>query len=280
MSSDFLKWHTKPELNRPVVIAAFDGWNDAGDAATWAVRHLDQRWEATFFAEIDPESFFDFASVRPVIELDGDSRKLHWPANHFSSVTIPRPIILLQGIEPQLRWRTFSEQVMTIAKTFDASMIITLGALLAETPHSRPVTLYGGTSDLDLQERLGLEKSSYEGPTGIVGVLNQAAQQAGIPIASVWAAVPNYVSGASSPKAALALLERLNELLSIPIEVTDLEIAASAYERQINELVAEDTDTANYVRTLEEKYDSGELADPDPSALVEAVEEFLREQPG
>ena len=262
-----------------MVVAAFDGWNDAGDAATWAVRHLDQRWDATLFAEIDPESFFDFASVRPVVELDGDARTLHWPANHFSSVTGPRPMILLQGIEPQLRWRTFSDQVMTIAKSFDASMVVTLGALLAETPHSRPVTLYGGSDNPGLQERLGLEKSSYEGPTGIVGVLTQAAQQHGIPTASVWAAVPNYVSGASSPKAALALLERLSELLSIRIEVTDLEIAASAYERQITELVAEDTDTAEYVQTLEEQYDGGELADPDPTSLVEEVEEFLREQP-
>ena len=262
-----------------MVVVAFDGWNDAGDAATWAVRHLDQRWDATFFAEIDPEHFFDFASVRPMVELDGEVRTLHWPANHFSAVAGPRPMILLQGIEPQLRWRTFTDQVMAIATAYDASMVVTLGALLAETPHSRPVTLYGGSDDPALRERLGLERSSYEGPTGIVGVLNQAAQDAGIPTASVWAAVPNYVSGASSPKAALALLERLSELLSVAIEVTDLQIATSAYERQITELVSEDSDTAEYVQTLEEQYDGGELAEPDPTALVQEVEEFLREQP-
>lgn len=278
MSADHLSWRHRPTLDKPVVIAAFDGWNDAGDAATWAVRHLDQKWGAEHFAEIDPEEFFDFSAVRPIVELDGDTRQLHWPANQFSATSEPRPLILLQGIEPQLRWRTFTEQVLEVARHFDASMIITLGALLAEIPHSRPVTVYGGSDDPVLQERMNLEKSSYEGPTGIVGILNQAAQASGIPTASLWAAVPNYVSGAASPKAALALLERLQDLLDIPIGATDLEIATSAYERQITELVSEDDDTAEYIRTLEEQYDDGELSEPDPTALVEEVEQFLRDQ--
>lgn len=279
MTPDRLLWSHTPKLDTPILIAAFDGWNDAGDAATWAVRHLDQRWNARAFAEIDPEDFYDFSEARPMVELDGETRRLHWPANTFSSTNEPRPLILLRGIEPQLRWKTFAAQVVAVAQECNAAMIVTLGALLAEIPHSRPVTVYGGSDDPALRERLDLERSTYEGPTGIVGVVNDAAQQAGISTASLWAAVPNYVSGASSPKAALALLSRLQELLAIPITATDLEIATSAYERQITELVSEDHDTADYIRTLEQQYDGGGLTQPDPTELVEEVEKFLREQP-
>ena len=272
-------WRRRPTLDKPILIAAFDGWNDAGDAATWAVRHLAQRWDAETFAEIDPESFYDFSNLRPVVELDGDQRVLHWPENAFASTAEPRPLILLQGIEPQMRWRTYTHQIISLAQDLDVSMVVTLGALLAEIPHSRPVSIYGGSDDAAVRDRLDLERSTYEGPTGIVGVLNSAAREAGIPSASLWAAVPNYVSGAASPKAALALVDRLQELLGINVSVTDLEIASSAYERQITELVAEDDETAEYIRTLEEQYDDGELEDPDPSALVEEVEKFLRDQP-
>ena len=272
-------WRRRPTLDKPILIAAFDGWNDAGDAATWAVRHLAQRWDAETFAEIDPESFYDFSNLRPVVELDGDQRVLHWPENAFASTTEPRSLILLQGIEPQMRWRTYTHQIISLAQELDVAMVVTLGALLAEIPHSRPVSIYGGSDDAAVRDRLDLERSTYEGPTGIVGVLNSAAREAGIPSASLWAAVPNYVSGAASPKAALALVDRLQELLSITVSVTDLEIASSAYERQITELVAEDDETAEYIRTLEEQYDEGELEDPDPTALVEEVEQFLRDQP-
>ena len=279
MSSDHLSWRRRPVLDRPILLAAFDGWNDAGDAATWAVRHLAQRWSAETFAEIDPEAFYDFSNLRPVVELDGDSRVLHWPENVFAATDEPKPIVLLQGIEPQMRWRTFTHQVISVAQELDVSMVVTLGALLAEIPHSRPVSVYGGSDDPEVRDRLDLQKSTYEGPTGIVGVLNTAAREAGIPSASLWAAVPNYVSGAASPKAALALVDRLQDLLGISVPVTDLEIATSAYERQITELVAEDDETAQYIRTLEEQYDDGELDSPDPSALVEEVERFLRDQP-
>ena len=272
-------WRRRPTLDKPILIAAFDGWNDAGDAATWAVRHLAQRWDAETFAEIDPESFYDFSNLRPVVELDGDQRVLHWPENAFASTNEPRSLVLLQGIEPQMRWRTYTHQIISLAQELDVAMVVTLGALLAEIPHSRPVSIYGGSDDAAVRDRLDLERSTYEGPTGIVGVLNSAAREAGIPSASLWAAVPNYVSGAASPKAALALVDRLQELLGINVSVTDLEIASSAYERQITELVAEDEETAEYIRTLEEQYDEGELEDPDPTALVEEVEQFLRDQP-
>ncbi|MFV2040073.1 MAG: PAC2 family protein, partial [Acidimicrobiales bacterium] len=144
MSGEHVTWEHRPTLDKPVLVAAFDGWNDAGDAATWAVRHLDQRCDATTFAEIDPEEFYDFSEVRPIGELVGDTRQLHWPANTFSATTEPRPLILLQGIEPQLRWRGFTEQVLAVASQCGASMIVTLGALLADVPHSRPVTVYCG----------------------------------------------------------------------------------------------------------------------------------------
>lgn len=279
MSLDHVKWRRRPSLDAPVLLAAFDGWNDAGDAATWAVRHLAQRWNAETFAEIDPESFYDFSQLRPVVELEDDQRVLHWPQNAFAACDEPRPLILLQGIEPQMRWRTFTEQIISLAEELGASMVVTLGALLAEIPHSRPVSVYGGSDDPTVRERLDLEQSTYEGPTGVVGVLNTAAREAGIPSASLWAAVPNYVSGAASPKAALALIDRLQELLGISVPVTDLEIATSAYERQITELVSEDDDTAEYIRTLEEQYDEGAMHEPDPTALVEEVERFLRDQP-
>lgn len=278
MPSDRVSWRRQPSVERPVLVAAFDGWNDAGDAATWAVRHMHQRFDAEPFAEIDPEDFYDFSDLRPVVELDGDMRRLHWPANDFSATSEPAHLVLLQGIEPQLKWRTFTEQIMGVAEAVEASMVVTLGALLAEVPHTRPVTIYGASDDPQLRDRLDLERSSYEGPTGIVGVLNQAANEAGIPAASIWATVPTYVSGAASPKATLALLERLQTLIGAPIPTTDLEIASSAYERQITQLVAEDEDTGEYVRDLEEQHDDGELAEPDPTALVEEVERFLRDQ--
>ncbi|MGI9624281.1 MAG: PAC2 family protein [Acidimicrobiales bacterium] len=279
MSLDHVRWRRRPEMSKPVVLAAFDGWNDAGDAATWALRHVAQRWDAETFADIDPEIFYDFSELRPVVELEDDERILHWPENAFAATDRPTPMVLLQGIEPQMRWRTFTDQVIGVAQELDASMIVTLGALLAEIPHSRPVAVYGGSDDAGLCERLGLEKSTYEGPTGIVGVLNNSAREVGIPTASIWAAVPNYVSGAASPKAALALVHRLQDLLDISVPVTDLEIATSAYERQITELVSEDDETAEYIRTLEEQYDDGDLQSPDPGVLVEEVEQFLRDQP-
>lgn len=274
--SDHLVWNQHPDLDRPVLVAAFSGWNDAGDAATWAVRHLQNRLDATPFADIDGEDFFDFTEARPQVEIDGGERNLIWPANEFSAA-VPQNLVLVQGTEPHCRWRTFTDRILDVAHELDASMIVTLGALLAEVPHTRPVVVYGSCEDDEVGDRLGLERSSYEGPTGILGVLNNRAQQANIATASLWAAVPNYVPGAASPKAALALVERLQELLSQPIPVTDLQIATSAYERQVSELIAEDSDATEYLQNLEQQYDAGHLADPDPAALVDEVEQFLRD---
>lgn len=278
-----LRWSARPRLRRPVMVCAFEGWNDAGDAASFATRYLAERWGTRPFAEVDPEEHFDFTTTRPRVQLvDGHQREIVWPSIELSAGSIPgtdRDVILLEGSEPQLRWRTFCEQVIEVATTYEVELVVTLGALLAEVPHSRPVSVIGTAVDDDLIERLGLGRSSYEGPTGIVGVLQDACARAGLPAASLWAAVPTYVPGAPSPKAALALIERLGGLLDVGVVTTDLEIATAEYERQIDELVDEDDETADYVAALEARFDAGETDDDDltdASSLVEEVERFLR----
>lgn len=277
-----LRWTARPRLRRPVMICGFEGWNDAGDAASYATRYLAERWETRPFADIDPEDYFDFTTTRPRVRLvDGHQREVVWPANELSAGAIlgtDRDVILLNGTEPQLRWRTFSEQLVEVATALDVGLVITLGALLAEVPHTRPVSVIGTAVDDELIDRLGLARSSYEGPTGIVGVLQDAFGRAGVPAASLWAAVPTYVPGAPSPKAALALVERTCGLLDVSLATTDLEIASVDYERQIDQLVDEDDETAGYVAALEERYDSGEADEEltDTSSLVEEVERFLR----
>jgi proteasome assembly chaperone (PAC2) family protein len=283
-SADDLKWRrATPDLRDPVLVVAFEGWNDAGDAATIAARHLAERFDATPLATIDPERYYDFSTTRPLVYLDEDrNRSITWPENELLAGRAPssgHDIAVLLGLEPQLRWRTFCEQVVAAAREIGASRIITLGALLADVPHTRPVEVYGATDDPLLMDQLDLAPSGYEGPTGIVGVLSTEAAAAGFSTASFWAAVPSYVPGAPSPKAGLALVHKVCELLGTSVFVTDLEIAAAAYERQVDELVAEDEDTLEYVRDLEEAWDLDEAdnLDDDPELLVAEVEEFLRD---
>lgn len=282
--ADDLNWlRATPDLRDPVLIVAFEGWNDAGDAATIAARHLAERFDATPLASIDPERYYDFSTTRPLVHLDEDrNRSITWPENELVAGRAPSSgsdIVVLLGLEPQLRWRTFCEQVVGAARAIGASRIVTLGALLADVPHTRPVEVYGATDDPVLREQLDLAASSYEGPTGIVGVLSTEAAAAGFSTASFWAAVPSYVPGAPSPKAGLALVHKVCELLGTSVFVTDLEIAAASYERQVDELVAEDEDTLEYVRDLEEAWDLDEAddLDDDPELLVAEVEEFLRD---
>lgn len=284
-----LQWTAHPELDRPVVVAAFEGWNDAGDAASSAVRWLGDRWDCEQFASIDPEDFFDFTATRPEVRLEGDSRVVDWPTSDFTAGKLPdgRDVILVEGVEPHLRWRTFCDLVLDVAREFDASMMVTLGALLAEVPHSRPVNVVGTAYDPDVVHRLDLTPSTYEGPTGIVGVLHGHFRDAGIPSASLWAAVPSYVPGAPSPKATLALVDKVGDLLTTPMITTDLEIASASYERQISELVDDDDETRSYVASLEQRHDEAQASgepelrpvDPTESAeLIEQVERFLRER--
>ncbi len=279
-----LRWlGDENDLRSPVLIAAFEGWNDAGDAASIAATHLADRLDATTVAEIDPEPFYDFSTTRPLVQLDDARRRsITWPANTIRAARVSaaaRDVVVLVGLEPQLRWRSFCELVEAAALRLGVSQVITLGALLADVPHTRDVEVYGSTDDPDLMTELNLAPSSYEGPTGIVGVLSGHCRNAGFATASFWAAVPSYVPGAPSPKAALALLHRVCDTLGTSVYVTDLEIAAATYERQVNELVAEDDETAAYVADLEEAWDAAEEddLDDDPELLVAEVEEFLRD---
>ena len=276
---DHVRWRSRPTLERPVLVAAFEGWNDAGDAASGAVRYLIDRYDADLVADIDPEDFFDFTSTRPQAEIDDDGvRHIVWPTTEVYATSLPGEagdVLLLIGTEPQLRWRTFCAQITGLARELDCRLVVILGALVAEVPHSRPVPVVGTVTDPALQADLGLRPSSYQGPTGVVGVLSAACREADLAAASLWAAVPTYVPTAPSPKAVLALLERTTEVLGTWVPTTDLEIAAAAYERQVTELVQEDDETSTYVSQLEERHD----ADDDDGAgrsLVEEVERYLR----
>ena len=293
---EHVRWSSRPRLRSPIVIAAFAGWNDAGEAASTAARHLADVWATREFATIDPEEFYDFSSTRPQVRLsDGVHREIVWPANEFSASSVLNSdldVVVLIGTEPQQRWRTFCEEVLSVATDLEARMLITMGALLAEVPHSRPVSVIGTAADGELIDRYGLQRSRYEGPTGIVGVLHDACGTAGLASLSLWAAVPAYVQGAPSPKAALALVERVSDVLELAIPTTSLEIASAAYEREVDEVVNNDEDLTGYVNRLEAMVDSGQpFGDDDDDDeegesadtvddLVEELERFLRDQRG
>ena len=270
------------DLRSPILIAAFEGWNDAGEASSTAARYVRNHFEAEHVATIDAEDFFDFTVARPNVCIDdNDTRQIVWPSTGIHMARIPgsaHDLVCAVGHEPQLRWRTFVDHLAITAEAFGATMVCTLGALLTDVPHSRPTQVYGGTDDADLARRLDLSPSTYEGPTGIVGVLAAGLRARGVSTASFWASVPAYVSNVPSPKAALALVERLCQVLEVDVPRTDLEIAATAYVRQVTELVAEDNGTMEYVEQLEADFDE-ETAD-DPDSLVAEVEDFLRNQPG
>ncbi len=249
--SEELLVSSRPELEHPILIAAFRGWNDGGQGASLATGYLAKLWDARRFAEIEPENFFDFQATRPHVSLeDGVTRRIDWPSTVFYHGRPPgleRDVVLLLGIEPNLRWRTFSELIVGFLQELRVELIISLGSLLADVPHTRPCPVTGSASDPEMVERLGLSASRYEGPTGIVGVLHDACRQADMPSASLWAAVPHYVSLTPSPKAALALCERLGDVIGAPIDTTELAEAAENYSEQVSEAVASDPDTAAYI---------------------------------
>jgi predicted ATP-grasp superfamily ATP-dependent carboligase len=266
-----------------VLVAAFRGWNDGAQGASLATSYLAQSWQARRFADIDPEEFFDFQAVRPHVALEGGlTRKISWPETVFYHAALPgieRDAVLCLGIEPNLRWRGFSGEIVELAQTLGVELVVTLGALLADVPHTRPAPVTGSASDPKLVEELGLARSRYEGPTGIVGILHDACHRAELPSASLWAAVPHYASLAASPKAALALCTRLGGLLGLTLELGDLERAAEAYERQVSEAVAADEETEAYVRELESRRDAlgEELEMPSGETLAAELTRFLRE---
>jgi len=285
----YVNMERRPELERPVLIAGFTGWNDAAEAASLAVRTMGEQWEARRFGAFDGEEFFDYQTTRPQIKLvEGVTRTVEWPENELSATEARvgalggRGAILLSGPEPNFRWRAFSQAVVNLARDFDVRLVVTLGALLADVPHSRPVSVAANAQDPSLVENLGLTASRYEGPTGITGVLHRYCASKDLPSVSFWASVPHYLSSVPSAPAALALLQSLSNLLGTSFDTTHLNSTSEDYQRQVSVAVAQDSDLASYVRMLEERYDaqtdSGERNLPSGDELARELERFLREK--
>ena len=300
-SIDHVRWLSKPSLKNPTFIAAFTGWNDAADAASSAVNNLVEGWGATPLATIDPEPFTDYSKDRPHVRLkDGTKRRIVWPTVGLWHVNgAGGDIILALGPEPSLKWKLFSRQIISVAEQFDASMFLTLGSLLADVPHSRPVHIIGTATDADLIERFNLQRSRYEGPTGIVGILHDTCDDSSIPSASLWAAVPAYASQVPSPKASLALMRRACEIVGTPAPIATVMNLIERYEEQVDSIVRDDEDLVAYVERLETMTDNGISIDDevddnqlqfdfagdsdepaDSGNLMDEVEQFLREQNG
>lgn len=284
-----IQYTDRPTLRRPLLVAAFAGWNDAGDSATSAVRFMQRRWRADTFATVDPEPFYDFTQARPLVRLREGKRVIEWPANTFASHVLEdhdRDIILFNGTEPHLLWRHYIQSILDVCESFEVSGFVTLAALLAEASHARPVRVTGSSTDEELARMLDLgtnTTSGYEGPTGIVGVLSQAIRDTGIPSASMWANVPFYVQRSPNPKGSLALLERLNRGLELKLTLHDLEVFGARFDAQVQSDIASNPEVADLARRLEdqepddiEPVDDDEL--PDPEAMVDELERFLRQQ--
>lgn len=269
-----------PELVDPVLIAAFEGWNDAGEASSGVLAHLESEWKATPLVELDPEDYYDFQVTRPVIELgDGLTRSIVWPTTRLLLARPPgakRDVVLLRGIEPNMRWRSFCAEIVGLCHDLGIELAILLGALLNDSPHTRPVPITGSVSDLGLARALNLELTKYEGPTGIVGVLQHTLGTAGLQTVSLWASVPHYVAQPPNPKATLALLRRIEDMLDIPMPYGDLAEEARAWEHGVDELAAQDTEVAEYVRELEERKDAAELPEASGDAIAAEFERYLR----
>jgi proteasome assembly chaperone (PAC2) family protein len=284
-----LQWEHRPDgLRAPALICAFKGWNDAADAASSAISYVGTALGAHRFASIDPEEFYDFQATRPRVKMtEGQTREIVWPAVELFEARVPRAprdLILLTGSEPSFRWRTFCKIVVELAEALGTQLVVTLGALLADVPHTRPVSVTGLSSDQALVARLGLAPSSYEGPTGIVGILHAACQQAGLPSASLWAAVPHYIAATPNPKAALALVRKLEGLVGVAVDGSDLETASADYERQVNVAVQSDPDVQAFVERLEQA--AGDEPESSPGTLPSGetiardLQRFLRQRGG
>jgi proteasome assembly chaperone (PAC2) family protein len=282
-------WKDRPALRRPVLVAAFHGWNDAGDAASAALEFIRTRQETVEMANIDPEEFVDFTTIRPQVKLvDGRTREIMWPDATLSGARIPGAegdLVILQGVEPSMRWRRYCKTVIEAARALDVRMVITLGALLADVPHTRPVSVTGIASDASLVDRLGFDGTSYEGPTGITGVLHHECAAAGLPAVSLWASVPHYVAAAPNPKVALALVRAFEGTAGVVVDASELESAAEEYERQVSKAVASDPDVKEFVERLETAMD--EVTEERPPVNIPSAESiasdfqrFLRQRKG
>jgi predicted ATP-grasp superfamily ATP-dependent carboligase len=282
--ADELRIHERSDLERPILISAFRGWNDGGQGASLAAGYLARLWDAELIADVDPEEFFDFQATRPQVKLeDGLTRHIVWPETAFYRARpdgFDRDIVLLLGVEPNLRWQAFTRLVVEYAADLGVELVVSLGSLLADVPHTRPCPVTGSATDPELVERLGLQASRYEGPTGIVGVLHDACRRQNLPSVSFWAAVPHYVSLTPSPRAALALCERLGSLIGAEVEMGELTEAVDRYSEQVSAAVAADPDTAAYVEQLEERADSlnAEADLPSGESLAAELTRYLRER--
>jgi proteasome assembly chaperone (PAC2) family protein len=284
----------RPRLRGPLLLAAFDGWNDAGEAATSALDAIGAGLAAETFATIDPEEFYDFQATRPTVRLADGHRQVDWPTVELRAARLPaadHDLIVVRGHEPNLRWRTFASEVIEVATSFGVEMVVTVGALLADVPHTRPVQVVSSAGDRDLAERLGLNVSRYEGPTGILGVLGELATRAGIPTVGLWAALPHYLNLAPNPWGAMALIEELRRLLPMAVDTSALAGQTEAFDAAVADLVEENPELAGYVERLEADADDEEeaaddedgspgLADLPPEELVAEVERYLRDHPG
>jgi proteasome assembly chaperone (PAC2) family protein len=287
---DVLSFTQIPTLNRPILLLAFTGWNDAGTAATFATKFLLQRLAARKFADIDPETFYNFVEQRPTVRMKNGERIISWPKNEFSYAKdsgLVQDVILGLGVEPDLRWRSYMDAIMRVIKECNVELVVTLGALLADVAYSRPVRITGTASEPALARRLKLSLSKYEGPTGIVGVLHDTCRQQGLPAISIWANVPHYIAATPNVKAALAIVRRVLTLVDYSTDLTDLERASVEFDKRVADVLASDPSVADYVRRLEER-DDAEDADssqadeisalPSGEELARELEEFLREQ--
>lgn len=273
-----------PSLRDPVMLAAFEGWNDAGEAASGAVAHLRRVWQAEPLLELDPEDYHDFQVNRPTVSVDDDGRRsLTWPATRIfraRPTADGRDVVLVSGVEPSMRWRSYVGELLGIADELGVTTLVTLAALLADVPHTRPIPVTGTSDDEGLQRRLGIETSIYEGPTGIVGVLQDGAGAAGLAGLSLWAAVPHYVGQPPSPKATLALLRRVEEALDVTVPLEDLPEDARAWEHGVDELAEEDGEIGAYVRQLEDAKDTADLPEASGEAIAREFERYLRRRGG
>ncbi|HEX5497557.1 MAG TPA: PAC2 family protein [Mycobacteriales bacterium] len=269
-----------PELTDPVLIGAFEGWNDAGDAASTAVEHLELIWDARPLAALDPDDYYDFQVNRPSVSLvDGVTRRVEWPTTRFSVCRPPdsrHDVVLMRGLEPNMRWRTFCGEILEICREMGVQTVVTLGALLADTPHTRPVPVTGSSYDAGSAARFDLETSRYEGPTGITGVLQDACVREGIPAISFWAAVPHYVSQPPSPKATLALLHRVEEVLDVPVPLGTLPGQADEWQSVVDAMAREDAEVTEYVRSLEQRENDADLAQTSGETIAREFERYLR----
>ncbi|UNS96084.1 PAC2 family protein [Streptomyces tubbatahanensis] len=277
-----------PELVDPVMVAAFEGWNDAGDAASTALAHLEKEWKGEVFAALDAEDYYDFQVNRPQVFMEDGVRKVTWPTTRLSVIRVEdadgkgkrRDLVLVRGIEPSMRWRSFCNEILGFAHELGVELVLVMGALLGDTPHTRPVPVTAVTSDPDLARTMSLEESRYEGPAGIVGILQEACTHAGVPAASLWAAVPHYVSQPPNPKATLALLNRLEDMLGVRIPMGELAEDARAWQLGVDQLAAEDSEVAEYVQSLEEARDTAELPEASGEAIAQEFERYLRRRDG